>query len=440
VRGEPSTIEALAWMTAVLLPAAALVSVLSALLERSGPIRLSHWAEEAGGRLRALYDQPLRFGVFRSLLSLASRLLAILLYVAAAALFSAAGGPHPRVWSLALTAAVLAAVEITNRALVGRNRERALRACTVLYRLALIGLLPLVAIVSWVAGLTVRVRGHRPEREEEPEDDDAASHEEIEAFIDVGTREGIIEPEQGEWLSNIVDFPETQARSVMTPRIDMVCAPVDSSLDALADRFVESGHTRIPLYQDSIDHIVGVLHIVDLLAALREPSPPAGTQRELLKPPLFIPETKLLADLLEELQARSQQMAIVVDEYGGTAGLVTIEDLVEEIVGEISDEHEDGQPAERTPLGDGAWRLDGRAHLDVLDELFGVEIEDAEFETVAGLIFSALGHVPRAGEVVETAGLRYTVEEVANRRIKTLRVERVSPAAADEPAGEGNPA
>jgi CBS domain containing-hemolysin-like protein len=440
VRGEPPSIEALAWMTAVLLPAAALVSVLSALLERSGPIRLSHWAEEAGGRLRALYDQPLRFGVFRSLLSLASRLLAILLYVAAAALFAAAGGPHPRVWSLAVTAAVLAAVEITNRALVGRNRERALRACTVLYRLALIGLLPLVAIVSWVAGLTVRVRGHRPEREEEPEDDDAASHEEIEAFIDVGTREGIIEPEQGEWLSNIVDFPETQARSVMTPRIDMVCAPVDSSLDALADRFVESGHTRIPLYQDSIDHIVGVLHIVDLLAALREPSPPAATQRELLKPPLFIPETKLLADLLEELQARSQQMAIVVDEYGGTAGLVTIEDLVEEIVGEISDEHEDGQPAERTPLGDGAWRLDGRAHLDVLDELFGVEIEDAEFETVAGLIFSALGHVPRAGEVVETAGLRYTVEEVANRRIKTLRVERVSPAAADEPAGEGNPA
>ncbi|HEV3455532.1 MAG TPA: hemolysin family protein [Thermoanaerobaculia bacterium] len=440
MRGEPPSIEALAWMTAVLLPAAALVSVLSALLERSGPIRLSHWAEEAGGRLRALYDQPLRFGVFRSLLSLASRLLAILLYVAAAALFAAAGGPHPRVWSLAVTAAVLAAVEITNRALVGRNRERALRACTVLYRLALIGLLPLVAIVSWVAGLTVRVRGHRPEREEEPEDDDAASHEEIEAFIDVGTREGIIEPEQGEWLSNIVDFPETQARSVMTPRIDMVCAPVDSSLDALADRFVESGHTRIPLYQDSIDHIVGVLHIVDLLAALREPSPPAATQRELLKPPLFIPETKLLADLLEELQARSQQMAIVVDEYGGTAGLVTIEDLVEEIVGEISDEHEDGQPAERTPLGDGAWRLDGRAHLDVLDELFGVEIEDAEFETVAGLIFSALGHVPRAGEVVETAGLRYTVEEVANRRIKTLRVERVSPAAADEPAGEGNPA
>src|SRR5579864_4775561 len=436
----PAASEGLAWAVASLLPAAALASVLSALLERSGPIRLSHWAEEAGGRLHALYDQPLRFSVFRSLLSLASRLLMIGFYIAAAALLGSIGQPQPRAWSLAIAALLLAAVEIVNRALIGGDRERALRVLTAFYRLALLVLLPLVALISRAAGLTARVRSARPEREEEDEEDDAASHEEIEAFIDVGTREGIIEPEQGEWLSNIVDFPETQARSVMTPRIDMVCAPVDSSLDALAERFVESGHTRIPLYQDSIDHIVGVLHIVDLLKALRAPSPPAGAEiRELLKPPLFIPETKLLADLLEELQARFQQMAIVVDEYGGTAGLVTVEDLVEEIVGEISDEHEDAQPAERTPLGDGAWRLDGRAHIDVLYELFGVEIEDAEYETVAGLIFSALGHVPHAGEGVEQAGLRFTVEEVANRRIKSLRVERISPAAAEELSDGGSP-
>ncbi len=447
MRGDPVALEPLAWAAAALLPAAAVVAVLSALLERSGPIRLSHWAEEAGGRLRELYDQPVRFGVFRSLLSLASRLLAIGLYMAAAALLAAAGRQHPRAWALGLTAAVLAAVEVVNRTLVGRDRERALRACTVLYRLALLGLLPLVAVVARAAELTARVRGSRAEREEEPEEDDAASHEEIEAFIDVGTREGIIEPEQGEWLSNIVDFPETQARSVMTPRMDMVCAPVDSSRDALAERFLESGHTRIPLYQDSIDHIVGVLHIVDLLKALREPEPPAGGRGargsrigELLKPPVFIPETKPLADLLKELQARSQQMAIVVDEYGGTAGLVTIEDLVEEIVGEISDEHGDGQPAEREPLDDGAWRLDGRAHLDVLEELFGVEIADADYETVAGLIFSALGQVPHPGEVVDEAGLRFTVEEVENRRIKTLRVERIAPAPAEEPLGEGGPA
>ena len=430
MRAEQASLAAWAWTAALLLPAAAVASVLSALLERSGPIRLSHWAEEAGGRLRALYDQPIRFGVFRSLLSLASRLLAIALYIAAAALLAAADAPHPRPWALAITAALLVAVEITNRALVGRSRERALRAATALYRLALLALLPLIGLIAGVAELVPRPRH---ERDEEPEEDDAASHEEIEAFIDVGTREGIIEPEQGEWLSNIVDFPETQARSVMTPRIDMVCAPVEASLDALAERFLESGHTRIPLYQDSIDHIVGVLHIRDLLRALRLPSPPPVDQRkDLLMPPLFIPETKPLAELLKELQARFQQVAIVVDEYGGTAGLVTIEDLVEEIVGEIRGEHEDREAAERTPLGDGAWRLDGRTHLEALEELFGVEIADAEYETVAGLIFSALGHVPHPGETVEQHGLRFTVEEVANRRIKSLRVERLPPAAATE--------
>jgi len=436
----PASSDAPLWAVAVLLPAAALASVLSALLERSGPIRLSHWAEEAGGRLRALYDQPLRFATFRSLLSLASRLLAIGFYVAAAALLGAIGAPHPRAWSLGVAALLLAAVEIVNRALIGRERERALRALTACYRLTLLALLPLVTLISRAAGLTARAPGSRPERDAEAEEDDAASDEEIEAFIDVGTREGIIEPEQGEWLSNIVDFPETQARSVMTPRIDMVCAPVASTLDALADRFAESGHTRIPLYHESIDHIVGVLHIRDVLQALREPSPPSPAQlRKLLKPAHFIPETKPLSELLKELQSR-HHMAIVVDEYGGTAGLVTVEDLVEEIVGEISDEHEDSQAAERTPVGDGSWRLDGRAHLEALEELFGVEIEDAEVETVGGLVLSALGDVPGPGETVELHGLRFTVEEVANRRIQTLRVERVPPAAPEAAAEETQPA
>ncbi|HEY7214059.1 MAG TPA: transporter associated domain-containing protein, partial [Thermoanaerobaculia bacterium] len=146
--------------------------------------------------------------------------------------------------------------------------------------------------------------------------------------------------------------------------------------------------------------------------------------RELLKPALFIPETKPLTELLKELQARFQQVAIVVDEYGGTAGLVTVEDLLEEIVGEIMDEHE-ALAAELEPLENGAYRLDGRAHIELLDELFGVEIEDPEYETVAGLIFSALGYVPQVGETVETHGLRFTVEGVADRRIQTVRVEKV---------------
>jgi putative hemolysin len=405
----------LLWAFLLLTPVAMLAATLSALLERSGPIRLRHWAEEAGGSLRQVFETPVRFGVFRYLLSLLSRTLPIVLAALLASSLARFGRAHPLAWAFGVVLLLVAVTEAVNRALVGQDPERALRALTRVYRAARWLLSPLVRL------LAPFVPSEAFERHEEGEDD-AASDEEIEAFIDVGTREGILEPQEGEWLWGIVGFGDTQARSVMTPRIDMVCAPVESPLDVLADRFVESGHSRIPVYEDSIDHIIGILHIRDVLRALRAPAPPAV--RDMLKPPLFIPETKPLGELLKELQARFQQVALVVDEYGGTAGLVTVEDLLEEIVGEIMDEHE-ALAAELEPLENGGYRLDGRAHIELLDELFGVEIEDPEYETVAGLIFSELGYVPQVGETVETHGLRFTVEAVADRRIQTVRVDRI---------------
>ncbi len=414
----------LIWGLALLAPVAVLTAILSTLLERSGPIRLRHWAEEAGGSLLALSAAPVRFGIFRYLLSLLSRILPILLAVFLAALLARWQRAHPVLWAFAAVVLLVAAIEAINRTLVSQDPERALRALTRVYRIALWALSPLVAI------LLPLIPSEAFERHEETEEGEA-SDEEIEAFIDVGTREGILEPQEGEWLWGIVGFSDTLARSVMTPRIDMVCAPVDLNFDALAERFIESGHTRIPIYEDSIDHVIGILHIRDVLRALRSPEPSA--LRELLKPPLFIPETKPLSELLKELQARFQQVAIVVDEYGGTAGLVTVEDLLEEIVGEIMDEHE-ALAAELEPLENGAYRLDGRAHIELLDELFDVEIEDPEFETVAGLIFSALGYVPQVGETVESHGLRFTVEAVADRRIQTVRVEKIETAAETQEA------
>ncbi|HVR96252.1 MAG TPA: transporter associated domain-containing protein [Thermoanaerobaculia bacterium] len=409
------SVGALGWGVALFLPLSVLAAVLSSLLERSGPIRLRHWAEEAGGRLRRLYDVPVRFGVFRYLLSLTARLAPVCLFMSVAGLLATLGAAYPMAWSLAGVAALLAAVEVLNRVLVNRDPETALRALTRVYRAVLILLTPLIAL------LTPLVRVREPGSEDGGEDE-GASDEEIEAFIDVGTREGILEPQEGEMLWSIVDFGDTLVRSVMTPRIDIVCAPVDCSLDTLAERFIESGHSRLPLYGTSIDDIVGILHIRDVLRALRSPEPLAA--RDLIKPPLFIPETKPLGELLKELQARFQQVAIVVDEYGGTAGLVTVEDLVEEIVGEIMDEHE-ALVAELEPLENGAYRLDGRAHVELLDELFQVDLEDPEFETVAGLVFSAIGRVPQVGESVDCYGLRFTVEAVADRRIQTVRVERI---------------
>jgi CBS domain containing-hemolysin-like protein len=407
----------LLWLAALLLPGSVAAAVLSALLERSGPIRLRHWAEEAGGGLRRLYDNPVRFGVFRYILSLSGRLAPIALLVALAELLSAWHRAHPWAWSLAVVVLLVAATEAGNRLLLAHDPEGTLRWLTRLYRFALFLLTPVVALLAPLVPQRSLER-----RDEDEEGDSSATDEEIEAFIDVGTREGILEPEQGEWLWSIVDFANTAVRSVMTPRIDMICASVDASLDSLAERFIESGHSRIPLYQDSIDHVVGILHIRDVLRALRLPERPAVG--EMIKPPLFIPETKPLGELLKELQARFQQVAIVVDEYGGTAGLVTVEDLLEEIVGEIMDEHE-ALVAELEPLPGGAYRLDGRAHIELLDELFQVEIEDPEYETVAGLIFSALGHVPQVGETVECFGLRFTVEAVADRRIQTVKVEMI---------------
>ncbi|MFP5286615.1 MAG: hemolysin family protein, partial [Thermoanaerobaculia bacterium] len=359
-----------------------------------------------------------RFVLFRFILSLTARLAPLGRYVSLAEMLARFGRARPAAWALLVVLLIVAVIEMTNRALVGHDPERALRALTRVYRAVLVVLSPVLTLLT---PLVPNVSLERDRREDGTEEE-SATDEEIEAFIDVGTREGILEPEQGEMLWSIVDFRDTLVRSVMTPRIDMICAPVDSSLDVLAERFVESGHSRIPLYQDSIDNIVGILHIRDVLRASRLPE--RTPAQELIKPPLFIPETKPLGELLKELQARFQQVAIVVDEYGGTAGLVTVEDLIEEIVGEIMDEHE-ALVAELEPLEGGGYRLDGRAHIDLLDELFEVDIEDPEYETVAGLIFSALGHVPQVGESVDEFGLRFTVEAVADRRIQTVRVERI---------------
>jgi putative hemolysin len=414
------------WAASGLLIVALFCGVLSALLERSGPIRLRHWAETAGGRLRRLYDDPARFGAFRMLLSLCARVTPLGLLATLLIWLSRAGISHPTMAALITTALVVAAIEFVNRLIVLRDPERSLSLLTQIYRGSLVVLGPGAMILAPL------IR-HPPVRDEDG--DDEASDEEVEAYIDVGTREGILEPEQGEWVSNIVDFGGSQVRSVMTPRIDMVCAPVAATLDELAELFVESGHSRIPLYQDSIDHIGGVLNLRELLRALRaHPAPAVAT---LLKPPLFVPETKPLGELLKEFQAGSQQVAIVVDEYGGTAGLVTLEDLLEEIVGEIVDEHDTGADVVEA-VSEGVWRLDGRTHIELLDELFEVDLEEPGYETVAGLIFTTLGHVPVEGEAVEREGLRLTVEAVENRRIKTVRVERA--AAADDDAAEGKKA
>jgi len=432
--------ESAAVLAVLLVVVAAATMVLSALLERSGPVRLRHWAEEAGGRLLALYEARGRFEVFRYLLASLAKLAPVVLAIALSFLLRDLGVPASGTWAIAAVVGLVLAAEAVNRWLVGSLAEESLRKLTPLYR-ALHGLfLPLVLPL---AALVPAPRPEEPDDEEDGEEEDEISDEEIEAYIDFGTREGILEPGEGELVWGIVDFGDTQVRSVMTPRIDMVVAAADEDLEALADRFLESGHSRIPLYEESVDRIVGILHIREVLRALRNGGPAASappSARELAKEPFFVPDRKPLDELLKEMQARFQQVAIVLDEYGGTSGLVTVEDLLEEIVGEIFDEDEAVVEPDPVQLPDGSWRVDGRVHAELLDELFEVDVEEEPYETVGGMILAELGRVPAAGESVAARGLRLTVEEITGRRIRSVRVERIVAAAADEPGAEPAPA
>ncbi len=428
--GVPAA-DTLAGLSVVLLALAVLQVVLSALLERSSPIRLRHFAEEAGGRLQALYGSRARFEAFRYLMSFLAKALPGALAITVVLLFLALGETPLRsaLTTLAVVGLLALLVEFFNRIVVSRDAESALSRLTLFYQLALFLLTPVVTLVAlFLPAFT--------ESKDEPDDgtEEEASEGEIDAFIDVGEEEGILESGQAELVRGVVDFGDTEVRSVMTPRVDIVAASADVPLAELVPVFVESKCSRIPLYHESVDQVVGILHVRDLLRGLYSEPQPAAV--DLARPPYLVPVTKPLDELMRELQARYQQMAIVVDEYGGTTGLVTVEDLIEEIFGELADEHEEMDTAPES-LGTDSWRLEGRTRLEELAELAGLEIEEAAYETVGGLILDALGDVPEPGAHVVRHGLRFIVEEVDERRIEIVRVGRLSRATDSEPGKEG---
>lgn len=410
-----------AWGLVVLAPVALLVALVASLLERSSPIRLRHWAEEAGGSLRALYDAPARFEGFRFLMSFAAGLLPVAGVVLLWSLFSALRTADGWWLAPAAVAAWLAVAEWVKRSLVERHAETALSRLTVISRIFYQILRPAV----WVMQQLVV-----PAAPRNGEEEDEVSDEELDAFIDVGRREGILEPEEEEMVRSIVDFGDTQVRSVMTPRVEMISAPVEATLEELAAIFFEAKHARLPIFSGSVDKIVGILHIRDLFEALHAER--ETTTEELSNPPFYVPETKPSRELLEELQALHQQMAIVVDEYGGVAGVVTVEDLVEEIVGEIQDEHE-ATTTLRVRIDDERWRIKGRTDLEELGELYGVDFDDLPYETVSGMICGELGYVPKPGETFDAHDLSFAVEEADERRITSVVVRRTAAEEAPPP-------
>lgn len=267
--------------------------------------------------------------------------------------------------------------------------------------------------------------------EEEENNDD------IQALIDVGEEEGILEVEEGRLIQSIIEFGDTRVNEVMTPRTEIVALPVSATVREARDRLIDSKHSRLPVYRDQIDNIEGIIYVRDLLQCW-----PEGREDEsiaaLLRPVYEVPETKPVAELLKEMQKARVQLALVIDEYGGVAGLVTIEDMLEEIVGEIEDEDTEGKETDEiVEASDGCYDVLGSTEIGKIERLFDMEIEDDDFTTIAGLVISKSGYVPRAGEQLTFRGLNVKVLEADDRRIGRLRLCRAESRAQQTEVSQG---
>jgi CBS domain containing-hemolysin-like protein len=249
------------------------------------------------------------------------------------------------------------------------------------------------------------------------------TEEEIRQMADVAAEEAAIETEERELIHSIFEFGDTVVREVMKPRTDMVAVEADATVDEAIEVAITAGKSRLPAYEESVDNVVGLVFLRDLVARSGggEGSEPV---RHSLRKAHFVPESKRVAELLREMQTEKFHMAIVVDEYGGTAGLVTMEDLLEEIVGEITDEYDVEEPTvERLP--DGSLRVPGGTPIDEVNELLSVDLPREEWDTVGGLVFNTLGHVPVEGECVTVASLEFRAERVQGPRIVSVIITRV---------------
>lgn len=262
----------------------------------------------------------------------------------------------------------------------------------------------------------------------------ALTEKELQDMILESEEEGIINEEEGEMLNSIIEFGDTVVREVMIPRTDMVCCAVDVGMPDLLQEIIRSGHSRFPIFEGSIDNIVGVVYAKDLLKFWGQ-RPDSVTIREVMRTPFFVPESKKVEELLQDFRSLRVHMAIAVDEFGGTSGLITIEDLLEEIVGEIMDEY-DLELHQIHQEEDGGWSVDARLNIYELEEHLDLTVSGKDqFDTVGGYLSHLTGHVPKVGELVRDGRLEMTVTEGDERRISRVKIQLLNPG--QDLAGEG---
>jgi CBS domain containing-hemolysin-like protein len=260
------------------------------------------------------------------------------------------------------------------------------------------------------------------------------TEEEIHDFIEASEVEGLVNEEESEMIRSIFSLRTTVVREIMVPRTDMACVSAEATVREMLSTIIACGHSRIPVYEQTIDNIIGLLYAKDLLKHWGDQEDQVQV-RALMRTPYFIPETKNLEQLLQEFKRKRVHLAIVIDEYGGTSGLITIEDLLEQIVGDIQDEY-DREEAMFTVNSNGSITADARMPVEELEEHFDLEIERDKFDSIGGLIFHLTGKIPAAGDVVEGAGLSLTILDADERRIKKVCISRIGSASESKQGGE----
>ncbi len=330
---------------------------------------------------------------------------------------------------LVLGLAVIAFFQLVPRSLALRNPERT----AVLLARPLSALYVLVSPIAWaaerIANLVMRIFGIKdvPRNPYITEDD-------LQMLVNAGEQEGVIEEGEREMISGILRFGDTVVHEVMVPRPDVVAVPAELSPRQALDVALRAGHSRVPVYSENIDTIKGVLYTKDLISTVMTARRRPLT--EVARPALFIPETKKLGELLDELRNARVHMAVVVDEYGGTAGIVTIEDLLEEIVGEIQDEY-DVETPDVEQVADDEWIVNARIDLDDVNELLGLQLDSEGYDTLGGYITSQLERLPVPGDVVRAGDVQMTVLDTARRRIGRVALRRDPTPAANDDEGTG---
>jgi len=284
-------------------------------------------------------------------------------------------------------------------------------------------------LVAPVTHLLNRMRKPEPQDDVAEEEEDETK-DEIQAFIDVGEEEGIIEESEGELIQSIIEFSDTRVDQVMKPRPQIVAIDSSATIGDARRLIIESKHSRIPVFRDQIDQIEGVVYVRDLLAFCDENKSTMPVTR-CMRPAYFVPESKSIRELLEDMQKARVQIAMVINEYGGVAGLVTLEDIIEEILGEIEDEDETAPVGDIVESPDGSYLIDGGVEIRRIELLYDTEVEADDFTTVAGLIINELGHMPVIGETLAFKGLRFEVVDADNKRVNRVCLRKL-----EEPTGE----